>query len=129
MSGPLGLFVWLSLLFFMAPGSASWAASLRADSPFPHLQHAPPRGFERVYHPSRDVVVLVGQGSHEKQRHIGGDLGLAPAAQASDVRIGATGAFAPRSAAPTHPIRVQAYQARAPPGPSRRADRRLTQPI
>jgi hypothetical protein len=117
------LFVWLSVLFFMAPVSASWAGSLRADPPFPQVQHSQARGFERAYPASRDVVVLSSQGSHEKQRHAGGDLGLAPAARALTTRIATSALFARRQASSTPPVRLQAYQARAPPGLSRRADR------
>jgi hypothetical protein len=123
LTGPLGLFVWLFVLFFMAPVSASWAGSLRADPPLPQVQYPQARGFERAYPATRDVVVLAGQGSHEKQRHAGGDPGLAPAAQALTTRIGSASSFAWRRARPTPPARVQAYQARAPPGLSRRAGR------
>lgn len=123
LSGPLGLFVWLCALFFMAPVSASWAGSLRADPPFPQVQHSPARGFERAYPATRDVVALVGQAGHDKQRHAGGSLGLGPVAQPLTTKIGSSVSFAWRQESSRPPVRVQAYQARAPPSLSRCADR------
>jgi len=122
LSGPLGLFVWLSVVFFLAPVSASWAGSLRSDPSFPQIQHSQARGFERAIPATRDVVVLAGQG-HEKQRLAGADLSLAPTTPSLTTRIGVIGSFQSQQERLARSHRFQAYQARAPPGLSRRADR------
>lgn len=123
LTGPLGLLAWLFLLVFMAPAPASWASALRSDAPLQHVQHAPPRGLKHLHGPSRDLAVLAGQGSDEKHRQAGDAWGLAPTAPTRLVRIGVAIAFADHPTRSAQPARRQAYQARAPPSLSRRADR------
>jgi hypothetical protein len=123
LSGPLGLFAWLFLLFFMAPAPASWAGALRGDTPFLHLQPSQPRGLEHAHGALRDVAVLAGQAGDEKQRHVGDALGLAPTPPTLAVLPDAATAFADHSARPARPACIPVYQTRAPPSLSHRADR------